>query len=112
MREVVIGGDSQTIVASPLSLYFYKREFGRDLLGDLFNCEAVKRGEFAETDFTVALQIVWALLKTAALDAPFPDWETWIAALPEFDFADMRVVEAVYDECRQGFFRSAATVPA
>ena len=111
MREVTIGGETHTIVASPLSLYLYKRAFGTDILGDLFNCEAIRSGEFADADFTVALQVVWALIKTAKLHESFPDWEQWVASLPEVDFADMQMIEAVYDECRRGFFRSAATSP-
>ena len=39
MREVNIGGKDYRVVASPITLFFYKKEFKRGLLGDLLAME-------------------------------------------------------------------------
>ena len=42
MREVNIGGKDYKVVASPITLFFYKKEFKSDLLGDLMSLRGLE----------------------------------------------------------------------
>jgi hypothetical protein len=110
MREVTIGGETHTIVASPLSLYIYSRAFGKgsDLIGDMLTFNAITEDRPEDADYLAVLKIAWALIKTAKCGAPFPDFESWLRPL-EVDFTDTAMYEAVFGECQRGFFRGAAT---
>jgi hypothetical protein len=109
MREVLIGGTSQPIHASPITLVIYKREFGResDLIGDIASFDAIRRDRPQDANFTALWQILWALLKTARLGAPFPDFEDWFEHAG-VDLSDSDLWREVFAECQRGFFRRAA----
>jgi len=109
MREVKLGDETVTIVASPITLYIYTREFGpkADLIGDLMSFQALADGRAESVRFLVLAQMLWAMAKTAKLGAEFPSFEDWLKKV-DLDFGDAALWDAVLAEAAQGLFRSTA----
>lgn len=103
MREVNIGGKDYRVVASPITLFFYKKEFKRDLLGDLVAMEEL---EFDRTQFDglAILQMAWAMIKTAK-SGNLETFEQWLANLEYVDFESTSMTMNIVEEVRKGFFR-------
>ena len=103
MREVNIGGKDYRVVASPITLFFYKKEFKRDLLGDLLAMEALEF-DSSQFDGLVVLQMAWAMIKTAN-NGKLEAFEQWLSKLEYVDFEDTEMILGIVDEAREGFFR-------
>ena len=104
MRAVNIGGIDYKVVASPITLYFYKKEFKRALLGDLMSLQGLEEDPTAFDDMLI-LQLAWAMIKTAKMGREFPSFEQWLASLEYINFEDTEMIYAIVEEAREGFFR-------
>jgi len=109
LRIVTIGDKTVTIVASPITLYIYSREFGpkADLIGDLMGFKALQEGRPEDVRFLSLLKVLWAMCKTAKLGGEFPSFEGWLGTV-DVDLSDGPMWEVVLEEATRGFFRSAA----
>lgn len=106
MREITIDGKEVRVRATPLTLLFYRQEFGSDLIGDLLKLQRMEQDPSA-FDSILLLQVIWALAKTVQ-PKDFPSFERWVASLEVFDFSEPGLLEAVMEEAFEGFFRSQA----
>jgi len=104
MRSVTIGGNEYKVVASPITLYFYKKEFKRALLGDLMSLSQLEDDPTAFDDMLI-LQLAWAMIKTAKMGREFSNFEQWLASLEYVDFEDTEMLSTIVEEAREGFFR-------
>jgi hypothetical protein len=104
MREVNIGGKDYKVVASPITLFFYKKEFKSDLLGDLMSLRGLEYDPEA-FDGELILRFAWAMIKTAKLGMPFPTFEQWLASLEYVNFEDTEMILNIVEEAQEGFFR-------
>jgi hypothetical protein len=109
MREVTLGEKTATIVASPITLFIYNREFGpkADLVGDLMGFRAISEGREEDVRFLSLLKILWAMCKTAKLGAEFPGFEDWLRAT-DVDLSDETLWGVVLEEATRGLFRKSA----
>lgn len=108
MREVTIGGVTIPIVASPITLFVYKREFGCDLMGSLASfpeIQDVAARDLSKFDASALLQMAWAMAKTAATGTPFPNFAQWLGQLEFVDLDDTGMYMAIVEEIKRGFFR-------
>lgn len=105
MREVNIGDNPLMIHGSPLTLLFYRQEFGTDILAEIVELE--KAGKDPSKINTVALmQMTWAMGKTAAYGkSDWPNFMTWLGRLEWFDFTNQDVIVALVEEAGQSLFR-------
>lgn len=103
MRKINIGGKEYKVVASPMTLYFYKKEFKRDLLGDLFGLLEMRNNASA-FDGVGVLQMAWAMIKTAK-GGQLLGFEQWMNELEYVDFNDESLIADVMEEAQQEFFR-------
>lgn len=107
MREIKIGQKTQRVRATPLALLFYKKEFKRDLLGDLTKLSEAK-DDLSKLDSIAMLQLIWAMAKAdAGVGEPFPEFENWITTLEAVDFADPEFMVKALEEAQEGFFRGS-----
>lgn len=103
MRKVNIGGKEYKVVASPITLYFYKKEFKRDLLGDLMGLFEMKE-DTSKFDGIGILQMAWAMIKTAK-GGQLIAFEQWMNELEFVDFNDESLMLDITEEAQQEFFR-------
>jgi len=103
MRNVKIGGIEYRIMATPITLFYYKKEFHKDLISDFMPMQNMEK-DVSAFDGMVFLQMAWAMIKTAG--GQIPTLEQWIASLPFVDFEDEEMVLGVIQEAQEGFFRS------
>ena|SRR5690554_5817182 len=104
MRNVNIGGKESKVVASPITLFFYKKEFKSDLLGDLISLRDLE-SDPSGFDGMLILQFAWAMIKTGKLGASFSSFEQWLKELEYVDFEDTEMMLNVMEEAQAGFFR-------
>lgn len=104
MRNVNIGGKKYKVVASPITLFLYKKEFKTDLLGDLISLREIE-SDPSTFDGMLVLQFAWAMIKTGKLGASFPGFEQWLKELEYVDFEDTEMMLNVMEEAQAGFFR-------
>ena len=102
MREILIGKNKQRVVASPITLYFYKKEFGRDLIGDLMIFQKMET-DASSFDSIVILQMAWAMIKTAKMGS-LESFDQWIAGLDCVYFDDPEMLTGILEESAEGFF--------
>lgn len=89
----------------------YRRLEGRDVIADTMALSLAQITDPRTLNFTTLLMLAWAMAKTAAGSAPFPDFETWLDSLDiEFDL-DFPTVE-ILNEASEGLFRRAASAAA
>ena len=103
MREINIGGKDFRVVASPITLFFYKKEFKRDLLGEMMGFEKMEN-DVSNFDGLVILQMAWAMIKTAN-NGRLEGFEQWLGKLEYVDFEDTQMILDIVDEARENFFR-------
>lgn len=73
MRKIDIFGKGVFLQGSPLTLLYYRNEFGTDLFRD-FNA-AMPRNDEDTYDVTLVLQCAWAMARTAEPKTPqFVAW--------------------------------------
>lgn len=104
MRNISIGGKDFKVVASPMTLFFYKKEFKRDLLGDYMAFSKMDK-DIEEFDGINILQMAWAMIKTYKI-GQLESFEQWLGSLEYVDFDDEDLMMSVIEEATQGFFRS------
>ena len=104
MREITIGDKDYKVVASPITLFFYKKEFKTDLIGDLMSFQGLAN-DASTFDSMVILQMAWAMIKTAKA-GQIVDFEQWLNELEYVNFEDSKMMTEVIEEATQGFFRS------
>lgn len=103
MREIQIGDKTIRVRATPLALLYYRQEFKSDLIGDLVSMQAMATDP-SRFDALKFLQLIWAMAKADKSEG-FPSFESWLASLDSFDFADQDLLAAVMEEATDGFFR-------
>lgn len=109
MRNVKIGGEEYRVMATPITLFFYKKEFKSDLIGDFVPLQNMQNDPHS-FDGAVFLQITWAMIKTAQKNTT-PAFEQWINGLPYVNFDDVDMLTGIFNEAIEGFFRSERQVP-
>ena len=100
MRELELFGTQLQIQGSPLTLMFYQKEFGTDLVQDWFDEKSLTKCMNSIT----LLQVAWAMNKTA--DLSVPTFNQWLCQFEDFSLAGIfdegswarRVDEAVAAE--------------
>lgn len=98
---------------SALTLVIYEQEFGgADLVKDFYGkvvYRKEKAGEtvldYTRTNWTVALKVLWAALKTA--DDGLPSFRAWVAGVGDINLIDLSA--AVRKECEAHLFRASDT---
>ena len=103
MRKINIGGKEYKVVASPMTLYFYKKEFKRDLLGDLFGLLEIREIMHPAFDGVGVLQMAWAMIKTAK-GGQLIAFEQWMNELDYVDFNDESLMTDVNGGSTAGVF--------
>ena len=109
MREIIIGDKEYKVVASPITLFFYKKEFKTDLLGDYMKLQELETNVGAFDGVSI-LQMAWAMVKTAKA-GQIVDFEQWLNGLEYVNFEDDRMMAEIIEEATQGFFRSREQTP-
>jgi len=104
MREIKIGNKDYKVVASPITLFFYKKEFKTDLLGDLMSFQKLEN-DVSAFDSVIVLQMAWAMIKTASA-GQIVNFEQWLNSLEYVSFEDSEMMTNVIEEATDGFFRS------
>lgn len=111
MREIQLGGKEIRVRATAPALFFYKKEFKRDLIGDMTALEKVSK-DMSNFDSVTLLQITWAMAKADSLssksDEDFPSFEKWIMSVEDVDLTDPDGLKKVLEEAKDGFFRRGA----
>lgn len=108
MKEINIGGQTLRVRATAPALFFYKKEFKRDLIGDLAGMSKITKDDISQLDTVTLLQITWAMAKAdtgIANDSKFPSFETWLFSLEGIDLTDPDGLMKALEEAREGFFR-------
>lgn len=103
MRNVKIGSKEFKLVASPITLYFYKKEFGKDLIGDLMAFQKYEVDP-ASYDSIIILQMAWAMIKTAKI-GNLEAFEQWLSNLDFVSFGEGDMMTNIVEEATEGFFR-------
>jgi len=137
MAEVKFGEQVIRVRATPLTLLFYRKEFGNDMTTDylriytgvmavfpelssekLKNLGNVKLDADSMTmkglsamqfDALGVLQMVWAMAKTEQYGQSWPGFEEWVAKLGDINFFDGDMLAAVFEVAADGLFRGAKT---
>jgi len=109
MRRVKIGGQDFNLIASPMTLYFYKKEFRKDLLSDLMEFDGLE-SDPTKFDGILILQMAWAMIKTSKT-GQLVTFEQWLNGLEFVDFEDTDMSMAILEEARKGFFRGGEQTP-
>lgn len=109
------GQGEQEAVLSIHTMMLYEQEFGRDIIQDLFGKAKVRKDEeeedvlfsvdYRDTNWTSAVRVLWAALKTADDSLPpFSEWERSLGAV------NLHVVaHALMQEALRQFFRTGAS---
>ena len=103
MREIKNGDTLIGLKASPLSLFFYKREFGTDLLNDLIKMQK-KSG--VELDTMTIMQIGYALNVAYNYPDKTPSFLTWFEGL---EVLEVDLLTAIMEEASNLFVTGKAT---
>lgn len=109
MREVKIGDKDYKVVASPITLFFYKKEFKKDLIGDLMGFQSLAEDTTTFDSITI-LQMAWAMIKTAKA-GQMVGFEQWLNSLEYVNFEDSEMMTNVIEEATEGFFRTREQTP-
>lgn len=104
MREVRVGNRDVRVIGSPMTLFFYKKEFNADLIGDVLSFTKF-HDDIGEMKGLEVLQIIWALEKTANAGKVFPGFETWLSEFEYLDFGSEDMLSAVMEVAEKAFFR-------
>lgn len=133
MRELHTGENILPVRATPLTLLFYRQEFGTDMSTDFFTVMSGFLAAFpdakgkplselseadldptkltadslagAEFDVLAILRFVWAMAKTAAHPTAWPTFESWLASIPNVDVYDPMFLSAALGVAADGLFR-------
>lgn len=111
MQKLTIGGDELTLVASPITLWIYKKAFGTDLVGDFMAMASAEQDDgsidLASVGLLDLIQMAWAMAKTAS-PGKMPEFPAWLESLPDdaLDFTTLDVTP-IAAEVKRGFFRQA-----
>ena len=103
MKRIKLGDREVNIQASPMTLVFYKREFGQSFSGDLLDMQSLYvTGDQKTFDDVNLLQMIWAMEKTVK-GGNQTDFITWLGQFEWFNLAD--VMADVLEEGRNATFR-------
>lgn len=103
MRKITLGGREITIVGSPMTPFFYKKEFRQSLSGDVMAMAGVDN-DYSLIDDVNLLQMIWAMEKTAKM-GQLITFEQWLS---EFESLDLfEVMADVINEAMESTFRTA-----
>lgn len=102
MKTINLGGREITIKGSPLTLLFYKQEFGQSFSGDLAAMQEIEN-DISKLDDVNLLQMIWAMEKTAnGKIKPFYKW------LEEFESLNIHeVIQDVFEVAVDATFRDS-----
>lgn len=89
MKRIKLGDREVNIQASPMTLVFYKREFGQSFSGDLLEFQTIfVTGDQKKFDDVNLLQMIWAMEKTAKGGKQI-DFETWLGQFEYLNLTDV-----------------------
>lgn len=103
MKILNIGGNDYEVIASPITLYFYKKEFDKDLIGELVAFDGMD-DDPSKFDGLAILQMAWAMIKTARLGR-FMSFYEWLSKLEFIDYEEEDVFIEIIGMVRRAFFR-------
>ena len=100
MKIIELGGREIKIMGSPMTPYFYKKEFGQSFSGDLMAMQEMNKDQSKFDDINL-LQMIWAMERTANKDIkPFVNW------LADFEYLNLDdVLGDVVEEATDATFR-------
>ena|SRR6056297_2820245 len=110
MKKIKIGKKELGLKASPLALFYYRQEFGKDLVADLISLQDLKNiteEDFSSFDSVKLLQLIYIMNKASKFGKEFPNFEDWLNDLGYIDFSDESWMTVVMEEAKSGFFRQA-----
>ena len=135
MRIIKSGDTEIGIRAGGMALFFYQKEFKKDLIktafgifGDMSQANLSDNAENSEDAFEVdgrnnifqkdnfsipileILEIVWAMAKAERFfqKKSFPNFEAWLSKHDDFSVLDCLI--EIFEEITDGFFRSGEKV--
>ncbi len=137
MRELKVGEATLPVKATPLSLLFYRQEFGSDMTKDFLtvmkgfismfpgasgkNLEDLSELDVsgvtmdsisaAEIDTLGVLKLVWAMAKAGCYPEPWPRFEPWVASLDGVTVLDESFFAAALEVAADGLFRGGSPAP-
>lgn len=100
MKVIKIDGKDVNIMGTPMTAYYYKKEFGQSLSGDLMALEALEKDQSVFDDINF-LQMIWALAKTA--DKNLGSFVNWLQNIESLNLAE--IIEDVAEEAMNATFR-------
>ncbi|WP_130807646.1 hypothetical protein [Senegalia massiliensis] len=103
MRNVKIGEKEYKLAGGPMTLYFYKKEFKEDLIGNLMKFSEMEEDP-SKLDSIIVLQMAWAMHKTAKT-GQLISFEQWMESLEYVDFEDPDMMLNIITEAQESFFR-------
>lgn len=105
MKRIKLGNREINIQASPMTLVYYKREFGQSFSGDLLEFQTIfVTGDQKKFDDVNLLQMIWAMEKTARGGKQI-DFDTWLG---QFEYLNLTEVYAeVTEVAMDATFREA-----
>ena len=106
MKTIKLGNREITIVGSPMTPYFYKKEFGQSFSGDLLKMQELQFDQSSLDDINL-LQMIWAMEKTYKMGKDMKDFENWLMEFEYFDISD--VIADVVAEATNATFRGEET---
>lgn len=109
MKRIKLGNREINIQASPMTLVYYKREFGQSFSGDLLEIQKIfLTGDQKTFDDVNLLQMIWAMEKTAKGGKQI-DFETWLGQFEWLNLSD--VLLEVTEVAMDATFRSPPEEP-
>jgi len=108
MRQIKIGGQDFNLVASPMTLYFYKKEFKKDLLSDLMAFDGLEN-DATKFDGILILQMAWAMIKTSKT-GQLVTFEQWLNGLEFVDFEDTDMSMAIQNKANKNIDNDDAEI--
>lgn len=106
MRDIKIGDKEIRVAANPVTPFFYKKEFGTDMIGDFFKASSFG-SDITKFDGLIWMQVAWAMAKSVNVSASFPDFKKWLSEFEYLDFNDTELYTGLQEEVQQGLFRDA-----
>lgn len=102
MTVIELGGREIKLTGSPMTPYFYKKEFGQSFSGDLAAMSAMET-DLTKFDDVALLQMIWAMEKTTKMGKDMDPFVKWLSELEYVNLGE--VLGEVVEEAMNATFR-------